>query len=164
MLALQAIEQREPLLDLVEPAGWGLDRLPVPPQLAGQVVRLDGEGLRAVGQRVERRVDPAGGFEPVGRGGERRGGAFAAGVVPGQGGRRAAGRAEQRRGMAEPLALGQQRLVLGLARLRPVDLLELPLEQVELAVARAARGAGPRAPRAATARAVGGRERLPGAA
>ena len=162
MLALQPVEQREPLLDLVEPAGRGLDRLPVPPQLAGQVVRLDGEGLRAVGQRVERRVDPAGGFEPVGRGGERRGGAFAAGVVPGQGGRRAAGRAQQRRDVAEPLALGQQRLLLGLAGIRPVDLLELPLEQVELAVARARAGAqGLELLAQRPLARVGGRERLP---
>ena len=53
----------------------------------------------------------------------------------------AAGGAHQRRKVPQALALGEQRLLLRLARLRAVDLLQLPLEQVQLAVARA----GPRA-------------------
>ena len=82
VLALEAVEQRQPLLDLVEPAGRRLDALAVAPQLARQVVGLDGERLRAVGQRVELRVDAAGGLERRGRGRERRGGAVAGRAAP----------------------------------------------------------------------------------
>src|SRR5262249_59216543 len=38
VLALQALEQREPLLDLVQPPGWRLDALGVAVQLLQQVL------------------------------------------------------------------------------------------------------------------------------
>ena len=142
VLALQAVEQREALLDLVEPAGRRLDALAVAAQLAREVVGLDGQRLRAVGQRVELGVDAADRLERRRRGGEGRRGAGGRVLV--------ARRRRRRRPAAAPISASRcrsrsrsaaQRLLLGLARLRAVDLLELPLEQVELAVARA----GPRA-------------------
>ena len=57
VLALEPVEQRQPLLDLVEPARRRVDALAVAAQLAREVVGLDGERLRPVGERVERRVD-----------------------------------------------------------------------------------------------------------
>ena len=46
--------------------------------------------------------------------------------------------------MTQALALGQQRLLLSVVGLRAVDLLELPVQEVELAVARAAANASRR--------------------
>ena len=135
VLALELLEQRQALLDLVQPAGRRVDRLAVAPQLARQVLRLDRERARPLGEDVERRVDAAHRLQGARRAGQRRRRAVA-------GLRRerldAAGRRHpQPLQVAQPLALGGQLGLLGLARRRGLDLAQLPLEQVELAVARA---------------------------
>ena len=166
VLALQPVEQREPLLDLVEAPGRGIDPLAVAAQLPGEVVGLDRERLGALGKGVEGRVDALQRGEG-GRGGGQRGGgsaggpgvaagggpgvaglaAVAAGGGPGvaglvgripfERGEAAGDRAAQPFEVPQPLALGGQLGLLGLGRRGALDLLELPHQQVELAVARA---------------------------
>ena len=145
MLALEPVELREALLDLVEPARRGVDPLAVAAQLAGEVVGLDGERLRALGERVERGVDALQRGEGRGGGRERGRGAAVAGrgaavepaESPSSAGQPAGHRAAQALEVAQPLALRGQLGLLGLARGGALDLLELPHQQVELAVARA---------------------------
>ena len=148
MLALEPLELREPLLDLVEAARRRVDPLAVAAQLPGEVVGLDGEGLGAVGERVERRVDPLERGEGRGRVGEGdRGGAAGgpgvaglAGGIAFEGGHPAGDRPAEALEVPEPLALRGQLGLLRLARGRALDLLELPHQQVELAIARARPG------------------------
>ena len=138
MLALEPVELPQALLDLVEAAGRGVDALAVAAQLARQVVGLDGERLRPLGERVERRIDALHRRQGAGGGGgalERAGGLQRR--VPFQRGQPAGHRAPQALQVAQPLALRLQLGLLGLARLGALDLLELPHQQVELAVARA---------------------------
>ena len=77
VLALQAVEQREALLDLVEAAGRRLHALAVAAQVGGEVVGLDGERGHAVGQRVELAVHPANALQCPGGARQRTGGAVA---------------------------------------------------------------------------------------
>ena len=140
VLALQPVEQREALLELVKPAGRRVDALAVAAQLGRQVVGLDGERLRAVGQRVELRVDTVHGLRAP------EAAMASADAAPPWSSPLNASSAPpaapmQRLEVAQPLALGEQRLLLGLVGVRALDLLELPLEQVELPVARAGAGA-----------------------
>ena len=135
VLALEALELGEPLLDLVEAAGRRLDGLAVAAQLAREVVGLDGERARPGAQGVELGVDAADALERRRRAGQRRRRALAAvrreRADPGR--RRPAQALEVAQALALALELGLLRLV----GRRPLDLLELPVEQVELAVARA---------------------------
>ena len=135
VLALEPLEQRQPLLDLVQPPRRGVHSLAVAAQLAGEVVGLDHELRRAVGQRVERGVDAAHRLERPRRARQRGGRTLAA-----LGRHRldaARGRQAEPLEVAQPRTLAGQLCVLGLARRRRFDLAQLPLEQVELAVARA---------------------------
>ena len=77
VLALQPVELRQALLDLVEAARRGVDALAVAAQLAGEVVGLDGEAVGPGGEAVQRGVDALQRGE--GRGGRREGGRGAAG-------------------------------------------------------------------------------------
>ena len=134
MLALEPLEQRQALLDLVQPPRRRVHGLAVAAQLARQVVGLDREGARAIRQHVERRVDAADRLQGLRRARERARGALAAlgrdRLDPARGGQ------AQPLEVAQPLALGGQLVLLGVARRGGVDLRQLPLEQVELAVTR----------------------------
>ena len=73
VLALELLEQREPLLDLVEPARRRVDALAVAAQLARQVVGLDDERRHPVREGVQLGVDAADRLERVRGARERRG-------------------------------------------------------------------------------------------
>ncbi|HEV3322902.1 MAG TPA: hypothetical protein VG147_12030 [Solirubrobacteraceae bacterium] len=147
-----------PLLPLVEPAlmlagevrslprarrlGLGQQPLAVVTQLAGEIPRLDRQRVGALGERVERRIDAGEGIQARGgiRAQRRRPGRVGAPVVSLPTGERlggAGGGREQRIETAQPLALGAQLLLLALPRSERVDLGELVLDQVELALTRA---------------------------
>jgi hypothetical protein len=136
VLALEPVQQREALLDLVEAARGRLDALAVGAQPRGEVVGLDRQRRHAVGQRVQLRVHAAHGLERPRGARDRYGGALVARH------RLHAARSggEQRLEMAQALSLRGERRLLVLARGRVVDLLQLPLEQVQLPVARAGAG------------------------
>ena len=135
VLALEALELGEPLLDLVQAAGRRLDGLAVAAQLACEVVGLDGEGARPGAQGIELGVDAADALER--RGGARQCRRRALAAVRRERadpGRRCAAQSLE---VAEALALELELGLLHLVGRGPLDLLELPVEQVELAVARA---------------------------
>ena len=138
VLALEPVEQRQPLLDLVQAAGRRLDALGVAVQLVQQVLGLERQRADARGQRVQLRVHAAGRLQRLRRRGERQRGAAAVLLVAGERARRRPRppRAAPRRGAGGSRSASSARLLL-LARLGAVDLRELPLEQVQLAVARA---------------------------
>ena len=122
-----------------------VDALAVAAQLAREVVGLDGERLRPLGERVERGVDAR--ASPRGRAAAAESGALDAPSpgrsqrrIPFERGQAAGHRAPQALEVTQPLALRRQLDLLGLARLGALDLLELPHQQVELAVARARAG------------------------
>ena len=136
MLALQPVDRLEPLLDRLEPPRLGLDPVEVGAQLRGEVVELDGDGRGALGERIERGVDPADRREP----GLRL--APSASLAPppssasplsATSARPAASR--RRLGVAQAVALGLE--LGGLRRVgsRGLDLGELEAQQVEVALA-----------------------------
>ena len=135
MLALELLEQREPLLDLVQAPRRRVHGLAVAAQLAGKVVALHRQRDRPLAQRVECRVDATDRLQRAAGAGQRRErAALAFGRLqrlepPG-------GRQPQALEVAQSLALQPQRLVLLGRRRRRLDLADLPLEQVELAIAR----------------------------
>ena len=53
VLALEPVVELEPLLDLVEPAGLGLERLGVAAQLRPEVLGLEPQGGQPLGERVQ---------------------------------------------------------------------------------------------------------------
>ena len=57
VLALQAVDRRQPRLDHVEPARLGIEVLGVAAQFAGEVADLDGDRLEPLDEPVELRVD-----------------------------------------------------------------------------------------------------------
>ena len=71
VLALQALEHGQALLDAVQPARLGIQALGVAAQLAGEVVGLDGQRAPALAERVERRVDVARPEQPAAGGREQ---------------------------------------------------------------------------------------------
>ena len=134
VLALEPLEHREALLDGVQAAGLGVEALGVRAQLAGDVVDLVEQGLPALGERVECGVDALGAQQAAPGGGEQA-------RDPDLVGARRLGRGErcraQRLDVTQALAFGAQVGRLLLAGLGGIDLRELEVEQVELALARA---------------------------
>ena len=115
VLALQAGEQREPLLDLLEPARRRLQPEHVRAQRGAQLRGLVAERLRALGQAGELRVDPRRAGQLRRRGGEQLGRATASVL-----GRDRLGSAErgapQRLQVPQPISLDRQLRSLVLAR------------------------------------------------
>ena len=75
VLALEALERGEALLDLVQPAGRRFDALGVAVQVVQQVLGLERERTSAGRERVELGVDAGGGLERPRGGGQRDGAA-----------------------------------------------------------------------------------------
>ena len=133
VFALQPVQQCQPFLDLVQPPGRRLDALGVAMQLVQQVLGLERQRTRARRQPVQLRVHPTGRLERLCPGREsERGAPFVAAV---QRAGAAVGRRPQRLDVAQAAALGLELALLLLAGRRPVDLRELPLEQVQLTIA-----------------------------
>ena len=108
VLALQPVQQREPLLDLVEetvPPAQRVDALGVVAQLVDDVVGLQGDRAHAGGELVQLRVHAADGLQRLCGDRQRTGGSavlFAAVQRADAGCHRAA----QRLDVAQPAALG----------------------------------------------------------
>ncbi len=137
VLAHEPLDARQALFDRVERALLAGDPLAVAVQLGGEILRLDRERAQPLGERVEVRVDAGERVQAGGGGGDQLGAAEAGRGVFGRervGGR--AGGEAQRVEAAEAGARGQQLVVLVLVEAGGVDLRELVLEQVELALAR----------------------------
>ena len=137
VLAHQALDARKTLFDRVERAVLARDPLAVGAQLAGQVLGLDHERAQTLGERVQaadrrRRARPGPRRRPPSaascRARRRR---LRAPARPRPRPRRA-----QRIETAQASARGEQLVVLPLVEAGGVDLGELVLEQVELALAR----------------------------
>ena len=136
VLALEPVVQLEALLDHVEPAGLGLERVGVAPQLRAEVLRLEAQGREPLGQGIELRVGARHGLgEALGpreqRGHPRLVAARRDRLRPGARG------GEQAVELAQPRALRHERRLLLLARVELLDLLDLERQQVEVTVARA---------------------------
>ena len=136
VLALQALERVQARLDLLEAPGLALDRLGVAAQLGAQVVGLQPQAAQALGQGIELRVHAGHTVEQPLALGEQRARPALAGIRRQRLGA-TRGRRAQRVEVAQPAALGLEVAVLAVAQLGRLDLAELPLEQVELAIARA---------------------------
>src|SRR6185436_15544927 len=113
-----------------------LDRVEVAVQLQRDVVGLDRERAQALGDRVERRVHTRDRVELPTSGAEQLAGAPLPARRRDRLGARARRRA-QRLQVAQALTLGPQVGLLRLARVGLLDLTQLELEQVKLALARA---------------------------
>ena len=125
----------EARLDLLEAPGLAVDRLGVAAQLGAQVVGLEPQAAQALGQGVELGVHAGHAVEqPLGLGQQRPRPALVG--IRRERLRAARGRRAQRVEVAQPPALGLELAVLAVTQLRRLDLAQLPLEQVELAVAR----------------------------
>ena len=136
VLAGQAVEHREALLDHVEPAGLGIEPLGVAAQLGREVLRLHDERAPAHREPVELTVDALEGVEPARGRAERRPGAVGPAVgIAGDRVHRPERGGTQRLDVSQPVALHAQRGLLGLVRRRLLDLAQLELEQVQLALA-----------------------------
>ena len=134
VLALQPVEHAQALLDGVQAPGLAVERLGVGAQLAGDVVDLVDQRLPALAEGVERGVDALRAQQPAAAARQQAGDPALVGAGRLGGGQRGAA---QRLDVAQPLALGAQRAGLLLGRLGGLDLGELEVEQVELALARA---------------------------
>ncbi len=124
----------KPRLDHVQTLRLGLQPFGVAAQLAGQVVGLQRQRPVALGQRVQRRVDALDGVQLGAAAGQRQ--ARAALAVLGrdrlEGQQR---RAAQRLDVAQAVALDEQGPLLGLVGIDLLDLGQLVVEQVDLALA-----------------------------
>ena len=141
VLALQAVERGQPLLDLLEPARIGLDAVEVGAQLGGDVGDLEPERRDPRGDRIERGVDALDRRQPALGGRERSRGALLVVVGSRERGDGAQGALAQTLGVAEASALGLEAGLLNGIGLGGIDLGELEAEHVELAFARALAGA-----------------------
>ncbi len=133
VLALEAVDDVESLLDLLQAARLPLDPLGVGPQLRGQLLHLDRDRPGTLGERVEGRVHSL--LARQRRLGHRhrlRGAALA--VVAGDRRDGLRCRPPQGLGMAQPLPLRGQLGLLGGIRLGRLDLGELEAEDVEVAL------------------------------
>ena len=138
VLALEAVEQRQALLDLVQPAGRRIDALGVAVQLvhAGPRPRARARGRGRPARRAPRprRATASSACAAAASASDApppSSSPPASAPTPRGGRQRSASTWRSR------LALGLERGLLLLARLGAVDLRQLPLEQVQLAVARA---------------------------
>ncbi len=142
VLAHQPLDRRQTLFDPVQAElalggfAW-LRALGIYPQLGGEIVGLDAERAHALGEPVQPGIDA---LQSIETGAGLRQSAADPGAVGTFGAERLGGDARggaQRVGAAQALAPREQLVVLPLVGLRRVDLGELELEQVELALARA---------------------------
>ena len=137
MLALQAVEPVEPLLDRLQTAGLGIDLVQVGAQLATHVLELDRGRAQPRRERVEVRIDALDTGEPgLGQPERRSSPAAILDLAADRPECPAAGLA-QRLGMAQAFPICLQLGVLGHVGCRRLDLGELEAQQVEVALARA---------------------------
>jgi hypothetical protein len=141
VLALEPCDRRQPLLDLLQAPGLGLEALAVAAQLAQQILALEQQHARPPGELGERRIDVTAAVEAAARREQRRQrpGLLSVQRLLGGGGGMA-----QAFEVAQPVAFEHQRIALLRLRVERLDLAELKLEQVELALARARQLAEPR--------------------
>src|SRR5436305_5584161 len=139
VLALQAGEHHEPLLDLLESprpravAALHVDR--VRAYLGTQIIRFVAKRLHALGDRTKPGVEPGNGLQSLRGLGEQLGDSAALPLGSDSLGRGRGG-SVQRFDVPELLPLARQLLGLLLARPRRLDLPELELEQIQLAFTR----------------------------
>ncbi len=135
MLSQQPVVELEPRLHGLQPPGLTIEPLAVAAQLGRHVVGLDAQLAQPRRQGVQRRVDPlgplgqrlGGGHQPDRPGLARLGHQRLGGP---------AGGAAQGIQVAQAVALGGERLVLGLRGLDLLDLADLEHEQVEVSLTR----------------------------
>ena len=135
MLPLQPLDQRQALLDRLQPARLGLDRVLVGAQLRGDVGEFEQGCGDSLAESIERGVDSRRVSEPAFSRGERPGGTRPVVVGPGDRPKRRRSRLAQPLGVAEALALGAKLRALIRVGSRGVDLVELEAHQVEVALA-----------------------------
>ena len=136
VLALEPVVQLEALLDDVEPAGLGLERVGIAPQLRAEVLRLQAKCREALRQDIELRIGSRHSLREVlgprqQRGHPRLVAARRNRLRPGARG------GEQAVQLAQARSLRLERALLLLARVELLDLLDLERQQVEVTVARA---------------------------
>src|SRR5918994_2889577 len=136
VLSLQAIDHVESLLDLLQAPRLGVDPIEVATQLAGQVGKLDRHPSGPLGERIEVAVHARCSRQRrIGLGQQRRRAATVL-VIPRHGRERATRREAQALRVVQPLALGAELALLGRLQLRPLDLLQLVAQDVQVPLAR----------------------------
>ena len=134
MLAFEPVVQLEALLDDVEPAGLGLERVGIAPQLRAEILRLQAQGGEPLRQGIELRVGARHGLGEVLGPREQRGHPRL--VAAGRNRLRPGARGgEEAVELAQARALRHQRPLLLLAWVELLDLLDLERQQVEVTVA-----------------------------
>ena len=136
VLALEPVVLLEALLDLLQAARLGLERVGVAAQLAAEVLGLDPQGRQPPASSSSSGSTPR--TAPASRSASASSSATPpVGAVRGDRLRAAARGRQQAVHLPQPLALGAERRPFLLGRVERLDLLDLEGEQVEVAVARA---------------------------
>jgi hypothetical protein len=147
VLALEAVVQLEALLDDVEPPRLRLERVRVAAEIRAELLGLQPERCETLRQRAELGIGSRDRLrEALGVGEQRRDAGSASDAAPGRAealavaARRNRLRARSRRlqqpvQLAQPRALGRERVLLLGGRPERLDLLDLEGEQVQVAVA-----------------------------